>query len=148
MCLFQFQCGFFFWCFWPVKQFCGPLKTTFSSWIQLLGLSGARKVRASSLRHKNFCNRNIQTLFVEVSIVRQLYSLFGFFWLARFVFSDVWAFSDLCDIWMGLIDLHCGVFFLKDRFCIAVLGVLWWLHSRPSSSQKGYVALKTWKLLG
>ena len=59
-----------------VKQFWGPLEATFSSWILSSVLHCARELRASNLKHKNCCFHQLQTLFVEGNIVRQLDSRF------------------------------------------------------------------------
>ena len=63
-----------------------PMEATFSSWILSSELSGTQNLKASSLRHKYSCIYHMQTFFMEGSIVRQLYWLFVFFWLARFAF--------------------------------------------------------------
>ena len=50
------------------------------------GLPCAHKLRASILKHKVSCFHHMQTVFLEGSIVRQLYLFFFLFWLTRFVF--------------------------------------------------------------
>ena len=67
-------------------------------WIFSSGLSEAHNLRVLSLRHKDSCIKNMHSLFGEVRIVRQVYSFFGFFWLARFVFLDALGFFLVCAI--------------------------------------------------
>ena len=75
------------WCYFldiaSVKEFWGPLEATFSSWIRSSGLHCARELRASVLKHKDCCLHQLQTLFVEDNIVRQLDLRFLFIWIAR-----------------------------------------------------------------
>ena len=72
-----------------IKQFWGPLDTTFSSWILSSGLSGALNLTTSRLKHKDSCFHHRETMFVEGSIVRQLYLLVLFFRLKGFSFLDL-----------------------------------------------------------
>ena len=59
--------------------FGGPLETTFSSLFRSSGLHCARELRASNLKHKDWCFHHLQILFVVGNIVRQLDSSFYFF---------------------------------------------------------------------
>ena len=52
------------------------MEATFLSWILSNGLSCAHKLRDSNSKHKDTCFHHLQTLFVERSLVRQLYLLF------------------------------------------------------------------------
>ena len=92
------------WAVWPsmwcnfldissVKQFLGPLEAMFSSWILSSGLHCARELRASNLKHKVCCFHQLQTLFVESNIFRQLDSRFLSFWLASWGGSKLKTFA-------------------------------------------------------
>ena len=62
------------------------MEATFSSWIRSSELSRTHNRRTLSLTHEDSCIHHMQTLFLEGSIVRQLYLQFFFFWITRFVF--------------------------------------------------------------
>ena len=64
----------------------GPMEEAYLSWILSSGLSGVHKLIASNLKHKDFCFRHLQVLFVEGNLVRQLHLLFVFFWLTALYF--------------------------------------------------------------
>ena len=89
------------------------MKATFSSWILLNGLSGTHNLRVSSLRHEDSCFHHLQTLFVERSLVRQLYLLFFLFSLSRFVFLDVLSLFPYCPI----SESGCLTFHLLSFLC-------------------------------
>ena len=75
----------------------GPMEATFLSWILSNGLNCARELRASNLKHKDYCSHLLQTWFVEGNVVRQLGIMVYFlksFWLAIWGGRKLETFAD------------------------------------------------------
>ena len=126
----------------------GLMEATFSSWILLSELSSAHTLlkelsgthilKASNLIHKDSCIHYMQTLVLGENVVRQLCSLFWFFWLARFVSLDVLNpcfFVPYRNLAVPFSPL--GVFFVISWFSLSVTGVLWRPRSHRGSCQVG-----------
>ena len=115
-----------------------PMEATFLSWILWNGLSCAHKMRASNLKHKDSWFYHQQKLFVEGSIVRQLYLIFFPSFDSHFLsFQMSWAFSQLFHIGIWLSDFSFVVIFVLSRFCLSVIGVLWRSRSFRGFCQMG-----------
>ena len=84
------------------------------------------------------------TVFVGVKIVYNYIYCFLSFWLTRFVFLVVLAFSILCDIWIGLFDFPCGVNFLISLL-LSRFGPLWRPRFCRGICQAGYIVPETWE---
>ena len=127
----------------------GPMEATFSSWTLSSGLIRAHKLRASNSKHMGSCFHHLQTLFVEGSLVRQLYLLFFLLLthtFCRFRCIEPFPYCSISEsdclifhIGIWLFDFSFVVIFVLSRFCLSVNGVLWKPCSHRGSCQVGWI---------
>ena len=97
-----------------------------------------KKVEKSFIQKKDIRFRHLQLYLWEWRLFDNYICFFCSFDENVLSFQIYWVFSILCDIWIGLFDVQCGVIFLKSLL-LSIFGVLWRPRSRRGSCQIGYI---------